>query len=1725
MKIFTVLKKRALLVALIAFLAANVVQAQTYPVYVTDQTPTTPLVNPKSSSFQPRYISGFGMDDAFKVFFEDRDNSNTISFNSTTTGPEGFSAGNTETNIAPETHFCVKDWPININGTDYDYRAWGSVGNNANHRFYVSNDLLNWTLVSTFTISNATSFTNSRGWVYYGFHDVILINGTYYAFAESNQSQTMICKSTQADDNWEAIAAVGGTQAGDGPLQLPAGVTYGWTPSGNFFNLGDDVGYGKVYCDPRDSDFYLAINTEAKSSLEPAQFEAAFINPANWNWHDGTTGAANAPILSETSEHDLRECWLVPNSESFDEWNIIYDADYGSSDGGKALGYATLAPITEVWVDDDFDNTDPGWQVVRFDNITDAIDAVSEGTTITVLDGTYNENLLIDKNLTLVSENGKDVTTIEGVSGVGSLGTIQITNATDGLQIGAENQGFTIIGIDNGNPGLENAAVYFQGNGHTNATIQYNEIQANGDAALMAEYNRDITYFDINNNTFSGKTFVGPNPAGDGFSQQFTLPNVPRQLVVFGGGGGGTNTYHINFTDNQVTGIAGGYNTSGNEQGNTLVTIDADNSVITGNTFNGTTTRYGASLRSRRLNTTISGNTFSSANLTPTCSQLYVQNKALDAALIVANTFDKGVYVEDPNGGSVGLLIQGYIDGASIGDVINLLAGTYNEDLQFDKSVNLHGAGPDATILTNRMRLGGNLEDITLKDFRIERDEAPLMSAEYLNPVFDGVTFDNVKFILNGESTNPNVGGRRALTFGFGFPTAVEGDGLLFQDVTMQATDPDEVAAFMILQSSGGGPVTFDNITIIGSGSYNSINTFGNTDVITVTNSNAENGGSFYLSGLNEISVTNNTFSGDGGVFVNGVNSAEISDNFFENKSINGYPAISFSAAWGPTQNYSVNFVNNIFNNIDNKGIRIYNYTAEDPDNDFLTATNNDFSGVSGLVIDNQYPEHTLVTATCNWWGTTDPQTIGGLISEGVQASPFLVSDDLDNPDCSGVGPVENITQGLTHFTIQEAINAANANDEIEVNAGTYQENLEIDVEGLTLTAVGDVTIQDVDDPEDPLWPTPNGEPSGHRVPVIHIGANNVTIDGFKVRDFDIVTYVFPVLWVNADGVTVQNMDFYTDEAYPGWQQPNEIRIEGNNATIQGNTILRDHDYQNGHPAITLGVAPQYPLASNSQVGDVVIENNSITGGPIGGDVLDNATVELINNTIDGAWQEGIWFYPVAATADLIITGNTVQNHDKAALGSKGLKVVSKPATINAQTHTNDMLDALIADNPNVPSFLLQWVKDVHNVTQDLFYDNIQPAIDAANASDVIEVAAGTYNEQVTIDKALTLNGAQADVDPVSGGRSGGESTIQCDYDISPHAMIILADNVTVNGFEFIETYTSIDVRTDVDVTRQNVSLKYHYINSDAAWVGVGVGQDLDAGPKSTGEGFFDNIEVNNTLFEVSAVNNTHNDYVNAAINLTSGFTDFVTYSNLIITDNDVANEGSYGIFAGGNPNDFLVDGVTISDNHIHDCSTGINVYNLKDLTFDGNIIEDITYTGAQINIRTGSVTNNTFQNIGPSPYWPYNGDYYPSTGLKLWGDQYGPVGSHDATITNNTFNYNNFDPEEEYAARVLDGCDASTISFNSNAFINGNAVADILAIKNYVAGQTLEATCNWWDTTDPYEIDELTEGDILFLPFWTSETGPCDGIGPVVNTTQDISYMTIQAAIDAADHGDDIEV
>jgi len=100
---------------------------------------------------------------------------------------------------------------------------------------------------------------------------------------------------------------------------------------------------------------------------------------------------------------------------------------------------AAAAPA-EVWVDDDFTSSTPGWGVTRFDSIQDAILAVfaDPGSGIVhVLDGTYYENISLRNGVNVLGA-GAGVTTIDAPGG----------RAVSAASIGAGTtfSGFTVTG-------------------------------------------------------------------------------------------------------------------------------------------------------------------------------------------------------------------------------------------------------------------------------------------------------------------------------------------------------------------------------------------------------------------------------------------------------------------------------------------------------------------------------------------------------------------------------------------------------------------------------------------------------------------------------------------------------------------------------------------------------------------------------------------------------------------------------------------------------------------------------------------------------------------------------------------------------------------------------------------------------------------------------------------------------------------------------------------------------------------------------------------------------------------------------------------------------------------------------------------------------------------------------------------------------------------------------
>lgn len=203
-----------------------------------------------------------------------------------------------------------------------------------------------------------------------------------------------------------------------------------------------------------------------------------------------------------------------------------------------------------------------------------------------------------------------------------------------------------IVGFDNPNPAIEYAGIYFRntglGSAAANGWEMFNcEVEAAGEYALLTDAASGVGNLNIHDCKFSGKTFVGANPAS---GNQFSVFNVPRQLITVQSANTGTNK----FMNNEVVGITGGLDINGVASFNTAVTFDPANSIVSGNLINGTH-GYGYALRVRgagsvvenNTNYSLSGNANAGFLIGPTGSQsigLNVGSNISVQALLVSNS-------------------------------------------------------------------------------------------------------------------------------------------------------------------------------------------------------------------------------------------------------------------------------------------------------------------------------------------------------------------------------------------------------------------------------------------------------------------------------------------------------------------------------------------------------------------------------------------------------------------------------------------------------------------------------------------------------------------------------------------------------------------------------------------------------------------------------------------------------------------------------------------------------------------------------------------------------------------------------------------------------------------------------------------------------------------------------------------------------------------------------
>jgi hypothetical protein len=107
-------------------------------------------------------------------------------------------------------------------------------------------------------------------------------------------------------------------------------------------------------------------------------------------------------------------------------------------------------------------------------------------------------------------------------------------------------------------------------------------------------------------------------------------------------------------------------------------------------------------------------------------------------------------------------------------------------------------------------------------------------------------------------------------------------------------------------------------------------------------------------------------------------------------------------------------------------------------------------------------------------------------------------------------------------------------------------------------------------------------------------------------------------------------------------------------------------------------------------------------------------------------------------------------------------------------------------------------------------FATIQAAVDAASEGDTITVAAGTYAEHVTINKSLTLQGANVGV---AGNASRGAESIITGG--TTGAIQITANNVTVDGFKIMSASNNLGTGIHMSATHAGAMIKNNVITGN----------------------------------------------------------------------------------------------------------------------------------------------------------------------------------------------------------------------------------------------------------------------------------------------------------------------
>ncbi|HUT30198.1 MAG TPA: hypothetical protein VMX13_10435 [Sedimentisphaerales bacterium] len=416
-------------------------------------------------------------------------------------------------------------------------------------------------------------------------------------------------------------------------------------------------------------------------------------------------------------------------------------------------------------------------------------------------------------------------------------------------------------------------------------------------------------------------------------------------------------------------------------------------------------------------------------------------------------------------------------------------------------------------------------------------------------------------------------------------------------------------------------------------------------------------------------------------------------------------------------------------------------------------------------------------------------------------------------------------------------------------------------------------------------------------------------------------------------------------------------------------------------------------------------------------------------------------------------------------------------------------------------------------------YTSIQAAIDDANDGDTIIVHAGTYDERIIVDKAITLQGAGSATTTIDGGGGSG-SNVTVVY-------ITAAGDVTFSGFTVKNAPITLpgDLRFGI-LTNSPVSDVTYTISNNKVIGTNDPDAEEDYGIYGRNGGKENLVITNNQVTQTGANNiviETHQGTTDISYNtLDAGCYGVDAIFVMTHSGKDVANlqkvahntidmgtgsgtSSATGItfaavaaYYGVSPARFLDHSIEITNNNISNLSVnrrGIGFWNDAAVGSEGDIVSPL-------------VSNNTITGA--------SGDVSASMGI----DTIGLV--TDANVANNTVTGVDYSFKE----RVWRDNVAAGTQLNLNCF-SGNSGGVLTERTTGVLNAERNA---WGDASGPHHPvtntgglgDEVSDG-VAYYPWYPDCDFTTPVYKPVHNVTINAYYDTIQGAIDEASDGDEI--